>query len=159
MQRFDAHIKPEGGRALVIGSAIVGGAAVLAGLVLSEPLLVFLALIAFAVSLYNYPLITRDEAHLSASLQGLTIEGLGSLNWKSITSVSFEEPHGIVLNLSDKLDSVVSQAEDSSALRTLQISLWKQPDDQTLVLNLSEFEESPADIHDAVKRFHAHGTA
>lgn len=54
-QRFDAHIRPDGGRALVVGSAIVGGAAVLAGLVLSEPLLVFLALIAFAVSLYNYP--------------------------------------------------------------------------------------------------------
>lgn len=81
------------------------------------------------------------------------------MTWGSIETVSFEEPSGIVLSLRDKLDNVISQAEDASALRTMQVSLWKQPDEQTLVLNLSSFQESPSDIHDAVKRFHAHGNA
>ena len=154
-KRFDAHLKPEGGRALVVGSAIIGGAAVLSGLLLSEPLLVFVALIAFAVSLYNYPLLVQDDAHLSASLQGLAIDGLGSMRWSSITSLTFDGQQTITLELNDKIDEAVTQAEDASALRTLQVSIWKQQGDQTLVLTLAQFKENPSEIHDAINRFHA----
>lgn len=156
LERYEAHIKPDGGRALVVGSAIIGGAAVLAGLILSEPLLVVVALVAFAVSLYNYPLLAQREAHLAASLQGLELDGLGLLAWRAIQSMEFDGTKTLTLNLNGKLDNSVKQSEDASALRTLQVTLWKMQGPQTLTLDLSHYFEEPDDIHRAIRARYEH---
>lgn len=159
LDRFDAHIKPDGGRALVIGSAIIGGAFVLGGLVLSEPLLVLVALIAFAVSLYNYPLLRARDPHLSASLLGLQIDGLGTVDWGSIADLKFEQEgdtSSMTCTFADTLDQAVKQTEEAGALRNLQVNLWRLQEDGSLVIDLSNFTEAPQDIYEAVDRFYNH---
>jgi hypothetical protein len=156
---FDAHIKPDGGHALVIGSAIVGGACVLAGLVLSEPLLVLAALLAFAVSLYNYPLLNPNEAHLSASLHGLEIDGLGTIDWHSIKTIDRKDVEGKAhaqCKLTQTLEKAVKKADGtSSALRSVQVTIWRLPDQHTLAIDLSRFKEKPEEVLSAMNRFHA----
>jgi hypothetical protein len=159
--RFEAHIKPDGGRALVISSAMIGGACVLAGLMLSQPLLVLAALIAFAVSLYNYPLLGAREAQLSAGLDGLELDGLGTIGWRSIQSLELgpaEGPASLHCHLADTLEQAIKSQGETSALRTVQVNIWRLQDEKTLVIDLSRFVEEPQDVLYGMTLFHERAT-
>lgn len=157
VERFDVHIARDKGRRLVAGSAIVGGASVLAGLVLSEPILVLVALCAFAVALYNYPLLGRREAHLSATLHGLEIDGLGVVDWRSIETMILSEDAArptILCTLKETLEGALRETDDTSALRTIQVNIWRLQDSATLAIDLSQVREPAGEIIKALRHFH-----
>lgn len=157
VERFDVHITPDKGRKLVAGSAIVGGAMILFGLVLSEPILVLLALGAFAVALYNYPLLNRREGHLSATLRGLEIDGLGTVDWRSVENLTLSEDAAcptILCTLTGTLESALKETDDTSALRAIQVNIWRLQDSATLAIDLSQVNEPASEVIAALKQFH-----
>lgn len=157
VERFDVHITPDRGRRLVAGAAIFGGASVLAGLILSRPILVLVALGAFAVALYNYPLLGRREAHLSATLHGLKIDGLGIVDWRSIENMTLSEDVAsptILCSLKDTLEGALKEADETSALRVIQVNIWRLQDSTTLAIDLSQVIEPARDIIEALQNFH-----
>ena len=157
VERFDVHIAPDRGRRLVAGASIFGGASVLAGLILSQPLLVLVALGSFAVALYNYPLLGRREAHLSATLHGLKIDGLGIVDWRSIDDLALSEDATfptILCSLKDTLEGALKEADDTSALRTIQVNIWRLQDSTTLAIDLSQVIEPAREVIDALQHFH-----
>lgn len=158
VERFDVHVTPDKGRRLVLGSAIVGGTAVLSGLILSEPILVLIALAAFAVALYNYPFLTRTEAHLTATLHGLSIDGLGVVDWRSIDALALSEDVGrptLLCTLNRTLEGSLKEADVSSSLRAVQVNIWRLEGGTTLAIDLSQADEPAALIYKAFKDFHA----
>lgn len=162
VERFDVHVTPDKGRRLVLGSSIIGGASVVAGLLLSQPALVLFALAAFAVSLYNYPLLNRTEAHLSASLHGLTIDGLGIVDWRSIDNLALSEDTSsptLLCTLSETLEGSLKETDDTSALRTIQVNIWRLQDSATLAINLDQVDEPANEIFEAFQAFHARAKA
>lgn len=162
VERFDVHMTPDKGRRLVLGSSIVGGAAVLAGLILSEPILVLVSLAAFAVALYNYPLLNRTEAHLAATLHGLSIDGLGIVDWKSIDTLTLSEDVGsptLLCTLNQPLEGSLKEVDDTSALRTVQVNIWRLEGSATLAIDLSQVNESAVEICQALRDFHTRAKA
>lgn len=157
VERFDVHITPDRGRRLVAGAAIVGGATVLAGLILSQPALVLVSLGAFGVALYNYPMLNRNEAHLSATLHGLHIDGLGIVDWSSIDSMALSDDASaptILCTLGETLEGSLKETDETSALRTIQVNIWRLQDSATLAIDLSLVDEPAIEIIEAFERFH-----
>lgn len=157
VERFDIHLTPDKGRRLVAGSAIVGGALILFGLILSEPVLVLAALGAFAVALYNYPLLNRREGHLSATLHGLEIDGLGIVDWRSIKDLTLSEDAAnptILCTLQRTLEDSIMESDETIALRTIQVNIWRLQDSATLAIDISQVNEPAGEVISALKVFH-----
>lgn len=162
VESFDVHVTPDKGRRLVLGSSIVGGAAILAGLTLSEPILVLISLVAFAVALYNYPLLNRSEAHLSATLHGLSIDGLGIVDWRSIDALTLSDDTStptLLCTLNQSLEGSLKEVDETSALRTVQVNIWRLEDGATLAIDLSQVDEAAAQICEAFQGFHSRAKA
>ncbi len=162
VERFDVHVTPGKGRSLVLGASMAGGAAVLAGLLLSEPILVVVALAAFAVALYNYPLLDRTEAHLTATLHGLSIDGLGIVDWKSIDALTLSDDQNtptLLCTLNQTLEGSLKEADETSALRTVQVNIWRLEGGATLAIDLSQVDEPAVEICHALQGFHARAKA
>lgn len=162
VERFDVHVTRGKGRRLVLGASIVGGTAVLAGLTLSEPILVLISLAAFGVALYNYPLLNRTEAHLTATLHGLSIDGLGLVDWRSIDTLALSDDQSaptLLCTLNQTLEGSLKEVDETSALRTVQVNIWRLKDGATLAIDLSQVNESAVEIHRALQGFHTRAKA
>lgn len=162
VEQFDVHVTPNQGRRLVLGASIVGGTAVLAGLILSEPILVLISLAAFAVALYNYPLLNRTEAHLTATLHGLAIDGLGIVDWRSIDTLALSDDQNaptLLCTLNQTLEGALKEAGETSALRTVQVNIWRLEGGATLAIDLSQVDEPAAEVCQALQGFHTRAKA
>ncbi len=157
--RYEVTIDPARSKLLVSGMTLIGGGFVLSGLMTSQPLLVLVALVAFSIALYNYPLLREKDPLISANWNGIDIDALGLVAWKYVDDLSLSDDSNngrpskaMCLQLNGPLNDIIQHNGDDNALRNLQVRIWRHEPPNSLLINLDTLKGEPGDIFANVER-------
>lgn len=157
--RYEVTIDPARSKLLVSGMTLIGGGFVLSGLVTSQPLLVLVALVAFSIALYNYPLLREKDPLISANWTGIDIDALGLVEWKYVDALSLSNDSegrrpskAMCLQLNGPLNDIIQHNGDDNALRNLQVRIWRHEPPNSLFVNLGTLKGDASEIFANVER-------
>lgn len=119
-----------------------------------------LAVLAFGVSFYFYPLIEAERTRAGAGEHGIFIEGFGLIPWRSVDDIRLSTYAIRSIQVSElhvKLSKSLPQAlaADWRSLpwhRLLMMLPWKMGADNIVRINLEPFPGNPEDITRAFQR-------
>ena len=158
--RFEAHINPAKSQALVGGATVFGGVCLLGGLLLVNPILVLLALAAFALALFNYPHLRENEPLLVVSPRGLKLDGLGLIRWSSVISCGLDDEVApgkrstrLRCKLLDTMPNSLRSEDEDGMIRRIQVRVWKFEPPDFLIIELGPMKEDPQDVFQAILHY------
>ncbi|MGF1454220.1 MAG: hypothetical protein ACFB6R_02450 [Alphaproteobacteria bacterium] len=129
-------------------------ALILSGFILADPILMLTSLMPMAVSAYHLPMARNDHPQLVISARGITIDGLGHMDWEEIQNVDLWEPAGLdhsafgtetlselIVETASNIEFTIDPQQDMSLIRTFQVMVWRLEE-----LNIVRVRLGPLDV-------------
>jgi hypothetical protein len=154
---FVSHYRPDRIR-LGLGVLWVLSLAMAFGAAMSGGVPVVWFVVAGAASYYVWPLLHREQA-LKLGADGVTVDGVGRAPWEAVSRIRSREivvDGRRITQLALTLGAPAEMAivgDRPKPHRKLQMQIARVVDDQAIIINLSDLDDSPEDVIRAAEYF------
>ncbi len=155
-ERYEVYFTEGRGRMAIWLSGVFALVLILGGFILADPILMLTSLMPMAVSGYHLPMARNERPQIVICEQGLTIDGLGHVDWAEVHDIDLWEPAGLdhsafgtetlselIVETTHNIEFTIDPQQDMTLMRTFQVMVWRLEELNVVRIRLGLLDVDP----------------